>query len=407
MVSRAALVGLLTLLTIARCSSSSLSGSKQREFVPEFAVMHNEPNEQTLHKSEASLEGALLRKAVPMEEYKSKMHAAGVAFDRVLEDRDEQDENQDVANGDDYYIDEDNMYSFSGWSLKYAKCQAIQRFSEQAVQNGEYSALVTDDVVILRLCPRKVCSTSSQYGCHYNFAEYAIGLSDYLRIMLKYTLDKRRNLCKFCQACDNQRQLQGDEDEEDDLDEEGEEEEDQNEEGEAEADGDDYYRMDDDKVTNGGGGGQTNSGGYSDCDTYQETCGEMGDWCDGENDDGVYLDIPDYLDYLDCVAVNGQGNYAGQAYWVRPYCDPSSEIIRMHLFTDPYCSQVTKEINLNDFSGMYFQSSMFEDYYSGICIDCSESVSITTSRLNVFFSLPKLNFFHSMSPELSSVLQLG
>lgn len=49
----------------------------------------------------------------------------------------------------------------------------------------------------------------------------------------------------------------------------------------------------------------------------------------------------------------------------------------MAIFYDPYCSQYAgADVNLREFSGIKFKSSMFADYYSGSCIDCSESVSI-------------------------------
>ena len=47
---------------------------------------------------------------------------------------------------------------------------------------------MTDDIVILRLCPTSSCSSDKDYGCTYNFSEYAIELSDYVRIMLRYQM---------------------------------------------------------------------------------------------------------------------------------------------------------------------------------------------------------------------------
>ena len=110
---------------------------------------------------------------------------------------------------DDYLTSEDSRFSFQGYSLKYVKCQTIKRFSEDAVKNGEYSAMVADDLVILRLCPYKTCSESKQYGCYYNYAEYALNLSDYIKVMLRYTMEKKENLCTYCQTCNNRR-LEGD-----------------------------------------------------------------------------------------------------------------------------------------------------------------------------------------------------
>jgi hypothetical protein len=381
MVWRTAFVCLLVLVNLSFIAGASFEQDVVRRAEQGLRFLRQGVGNEML-----SIQDSLLSKAVPLEEYKAKLEASGAKLRELDEDGD----------NDDYYMDEDDMYSFSGWSMKYSKCQAIQRFSEDAVQNGEYSALVIDDVVILRLCPKRVCSSSSQSGCHYNYAEYAIGLSEYLKIMLHYKLDKKRNLCNFCASCGNNRRLdeedEGEEDEEEDSGDEEEDDEEEEEEDEEEQDnqnddanaaaGDDYY-ADNDDYYNGDDGGNNNDDYCGDCCTYQQDCYDIASWCDAESDDGVYLDILDYLDYLDCVQIDGQGNYDGVQYWVRPYCDASKGVIKMHLFSDPYCSQALKEVNLNDFSGMYFQSSMFEDFYSGECIDCSESVSPFTLLLYV------------------------
>lgn len=379
MTIRMVLLGLLLVISLSLSGAASFERDVVRRVEQSTRFLRQRASEEF-----SSIQDSLLGKAIPLEEYKAKLEASGAT---LVEGRELEDKEND---GDDYYMDEDSMYSFSGWSLKYSKCQAIQHFSEAAVQNGEYSALVIDDVVILRLCPRRVCSSSSKSGCHYNYAEYAIGLSEYLKIMLHYKLDKKRNLCNFCASCGNRRldedrdEEEGEQEEEEDREEEDNEDEGQEDEKEEENQGednnnnnaaanDDYYAANDDGYNDDGG--NTDDGGCGDCCTYQQDCYDIANWCDAESDDGVYLDILDYLDYLDCVQLEGQGNYEGDAYWVRPYCDASKGVIKMHLFQDPYCSQALKEVNLNDFSGMYFQSSMFEDFYSGKCIDCSESVS--------------------------------
>ena len=394
---RSALFGLLVALTISLITASSFERDVILRVQQGARFLRQKASNEFL-----SIQDALLSKALPLEEFKAQLEASGAAL-RELEEGGAED-------GDDYYMDEDDMYSFSGWALKYSKCQAIQRFSEDAVQNGEYSALVTDDVVILRLCPKRVCSSSSKSGCHYNYAEYAIGLSEYLKIMLHYKLDKKRNLCNFCASCGQRRLEEGKENEDNEEEDNREGDEEQNNEEQqdqeveqnnednqedANAAGDDaYYQMDNDDGYNDDGG-NNDDGGCGNCCKYEQDCYDIASWCDGESDDGVYLDILDYLDYLDCVEIEGQGNYAGSAYWVRPYCDASKGVIKMHLFSDPYCSQALKEVNLNDFSGMYFQSSMFEDFYSGECIDCSESVSrVCLYHFFVDVSTATLTGFH-------------
>ena len=345
---------------------------------------------------------------------------------RRVEEKDDNDNDDD-----DYFVDE--MYSLSGYSLKYAKCQAIQRFSEEAIQNGEYSPMVKDDIVILRLCPTSQCSSSKQFGCHYNYAEYAIGVSDYVRIMVRYTVEKKKNLCNFCAGCnggnnngnnDGGRKLEGDDEGENDRDNEDENDRDNEEEGDNDRDeeenngsqdgdendedgegfdDDDYYKADDDGGDGGGGGDDNNDdeggnadqgdddGGYGYCNTYADDCADAYNWCNGQNDDDTgYLDYMDYLDYVDCVKVEGQDNYGDAAYWIKPRCNPYTGAILMSIFYDPYCSQYAgDEVNLREFSGIYFRSSMFEDYYAGTCIDCSESVRCVLTSSSELYWQPK------------------
>ena len=161
----------------------------------------------------------LLQKAVPLASISSSRSQRGSsAADSVPEYmhmfRSLEEGNKD--DNDDYFMDEADMLDFSGFSIKYAKCQTIQRFSEDAIKNGEYSAMVKDDIVILRLCPNSQCSPNKQYGCRYNYLEYAIGVADYVTFMLKYTIDKKNKMCTFCQGCgysnnnkNNQRRREG------------------------------------------------------------------------------------------------------------------------------------------------------------------------------------------------------
>lgn len=156
--------------------------------------------EQRLRLGHSQVEGGTLH-----DELLSRATLVTPELRRRLDDRNK---GQNGA-ADDYYVADEYKYSFQGYSLKYAKCQTIKRFSEDAIKNGEYSAMVSDDIVILRLCPYQSCSSAKQFGCYYNFAEYAIGLGDYLKVMLKYRIDKNSNLCSFCATCESRRLEQG------------------------------------------------------------------------------------------------------------------------------------------------------------------------------------------------------
>mmetsp|Transcript_20336 Transcript_20336/g.30958 ORF Transcript_20336/g.30958 Transcript_20336/m.30958 type:complete len:417 (-) Transcript_20336:86-1336(-) len=265
-------------------------------------------------------------------------------------------------------MNEDYMYSFDGYSLKYVTCQPIQRFSQGAAQNGEFSALVTDDIVLLRLCPYRQCTQTAKYGCKSGYGEYAINLSDYLSAMMRYEADKRKNLCNFCAACSRRYRRLDQADAVDD--------------GWADDDDDFYKYIEDDENVDDGGANQaaaandddTDDNCYEFCQDYYDTCrnGRNGNGNGNNNnqdDDNYGLDYEDYLDYMYCKEEEGDNEF----YWVSPRCSTSTNAITMGIFFDPYCSLYAgSEVNVNEFTGMSFQNSIFESMYSGECIPCSK-----------------------------------
>ena len=141
---------------------------------------------------------------------------------------------------------------------------------------------------------------------------------------------------------------------------------------------------------NGGGGGDDEAAAAAaaateevnsqmeDCITYADACAAADNSCSGGSDDDVgYLGYKDYMNYLECTKVEGKDKYGANTYfWIRPRCDTSASSISMSIFYDPYCSQYAGgEVNLLEFSGIKFKRTMFSDFYSGACVDCSESVS--------------------------------
>lgn len=275
-----------------------------------------------------------------------------------------------LEENDDFYAIE-NAYSFTGYSLKYTKCQPVQYFSSDAIAAGEHSPMITEDIVLLRLCPS--CGSSNSLGCHYNYADYAITVSEYVRILLKYDSIKHETACDYCQACGyvnqnddndgaNRRNLeQEDNDDQQQQQNQNEDQQDQNE--------DDYYQEEQ---------GDENNNNYEDCSMVDSICPNY--TCD-ENDqqeENTYLNYEGYLDYLDCVQVD----YNGYAYFVRPRCDGDSGSIKMAVFYDNYCgSYAGGEVSVKDL-GLGFREGFFQNYYSGDCIDCSESNTAPFYNLN-------------------------
>ena len=355
-------------------------------------VVQHQPRKQRQLQRQEVLNDALLAKAVPLETYKANLRARGLsvpeelkldssntpAFMRAL----------DEGDGDDYYIDENYMYSFDGYSLKYGKCQPVQSFSEEAIEAGEYTPMVTDDIVILRLCPSQFCASSKTFGCTYNYAEYAMDLTDYVRTMIRYSQDREGQLCDYCNYCagnanrrlnedeengENENQADNDEDN-NEQDQNGDNNEQDQENEDADADGNENEEAQDD-------GDQDNNDGnaqqYSDRD-----CGDYLNYCQDEYGNSVcqedqqgggsaYMAIEGYLDYLDCVKIFDDDNYS---YFVRPRCNGSTGAITVGVYYDKFCSNYAgNAVSLKDFN-LGFKETAFKEFYdSSTCIDCSES----------------------------------
>lgn len=264
---------------------------------------------------------------------------------------------------DDFYVDYSEMYSFSGYSMKYVKCQPVQYFSEDALAAGEHSPMITQDIVMLRLCPAKSCTASQQYGCHYNYAEYAIAMSDYLTVLLKYRAKRRDSLCAYCAACGVVYQGNSEEDAA------GGERRRRLEDGAAEEDAADEAAAEDE--ANNQEQQQQQNAAY-DC-TYVDTyCYDYDNECGSGEDgdpDGYLMAYEDYLDYLTCTEVR----YNDHAYFVRPRCDGYKGSIKMDVFYDTYCVQYAgNDVSIKSL-GMGFREGIFTEFYNGTCVDCTKT----------------------------------
>ena len=408
-----ALVGLLA--SVSSASASSFHAD---------VVRRTHAHKNTLRKQRV-VNDELLEKAIPVEEYEKKY---GVTLNRQLQEN--------------YEMDENDMYSFSGYSLTFAKCQPVQYFSDEAVEMGSYSPMITEDIVVLRLCPTNACSDSKEYGCYYNYAEYAIELEDYMNIMLRYAAQKKEYMCQYCNDClgggnrrrledaqdqadggqedanenqqndgeqqdeqqqdeqqnyDEQQQQEQQQEDQDNGDQQQQDEYNQQQEEDAAAAGDDavdeqandYY---DDNAEDGQGDDYYKyaCGGWDTyCSDYAEVCVE-----DENNGGNQYMDYEEYLNYLECTEVE----YNGGRYYVKPRCDGSKNTIKMTVHYDAYCMQASgNEMSIKNF-GLGMRDSTFQDFYSGNCVDCSESVS---SEIANFFLRPRCTdtsfIFHFLS----------
>jgi hypothetical protein len=352
--------GLISFLVAVSPAWASFEGDVVRR------SQHSNSNRRNL------LNNALLDVALPLADYEN---LTGIQLsDRRLQQ------------GDDFAtVDGNAAYSLTGYSMKYSKCQPVQHFSEDALKAGEVSPMVTDDIVILRLCPQKSCSTSESYGCHYNYAEFALTLSEYTTIMLKYSAYERDSVCDWCATCienaGRQRRLANDD-------------------VNAAAAGDDanqgavgddaahQAKNNDDAAANAAQGDDAGHGQQQqqqdddaevmvdDKYVYQGSCQDFDTYCSDyasqcQNTDDAYLDYEGYLDYMDCSEVR----YNGYAYFLKPVCDASSGAIKMAVYYDTYCIQSAgSDVSIKNL-GLGFKDGFFEKFYSSSCLDCSASVS--------------------------------
>ena len=297
---------------------------------------------RTRSSAQNVLNDNLLEKAVPLDKYEKGINAKGLY---LRGDGSRRVEDAEYENEDDYYVNEYNYVNYTDYSFKYAKCQPVQRFSQSAVEAGEYSPMVVNDIVILRLCPSSYCSDERAYGCSTDYIEYAIELTDYVRIMLRYEMDKTEQLCSWCEFCAGNQRRGGTYytyDEYGNLVQE-------------------YIADDDDTYAN------------SDCTDYGTSCFDqynqtICDDNDNNGDDGSYtMSLEEYMNVIGCTQVNG-------GYFLRPRCDAYAESLTMGVYHDKFCAHYAgNEISINSF-GLGINVTYFDEFGKNAgCQDCSES----------------------------------
>lgn len=315
------------------------------------------------------------------------------------EDEEDEEEEEEEKTFEDYFAN--NKYGFNDYSLRYATCQKVQRFNSAAIQNGANSAMTFNDIVLLRMCPKRRCSSGSgqtgTYGCSTGYGEYVIELEEYVDVYLRYQYDKMRNLCSFCTDCGyyngrkrrrRHRTRRMDENVDDG--------------------GDDFYAyVDDDNADDGNADdgnaddGNTDDGNANayyqpedddyyisaECINYNDECSNAADQCgtgyyqdDDDRDDEEKNQYLNLLNYVGCKQIeqdeDGDDDGDGDGMYLNPYCDPESGTIIMGIFYDSYCSEYAGDsIDVSNYVGVNFDNDLFSNAYSQECLECTQSVS--------------------------------
>lgn len=256
---------------------------------------------------------------------------------------------------DDDFYNLEHQFEFKGYSLHYAKCAKVQRFSPDAVQQGEYSSMATDNIVILRLCPKGSCNSSSKYGCSSGYGEYAIDLNDYMTAIVKYENEKEQRLCEFCDNCNFGSSN-----------------------AVASSTAQSYSYADDDTSANGqrnlGSSYFTSKDGTirlfdkNTCYAYSNKCKNQ---CASDySSSGQYKN---YMNYIGCQKVSAQD---GKDYWVSPTCNTSYNQVSLGVYYDNQCEvDASDSISVDYLLSDSYDSSSFGSMAKITCTDCSENVS--------------------------------
>lgn len=268
---------------------------------------------------------------------------------------------------DDDFYNLDDIFDFNGYSLHYGKCAKVQRFSPYAVQQGEYSSMVTDNIVILRLCPKSSCRSSSKYGCSSGYGEYAIDLNDYITAIAKYENDKEQKFCEFCSACGydsasaaaysssqstssyGQRHL-----------------------------GNSYFQSKD---------GTSRLYSSSTCYTYSNQCESQ---CSSYY--SKFGEYKNYLNYIGCQKVQSQD---GRSFWVSPTCDTSYNKVTLGVYYDNQCEvDASDSISIKYLLSNSIDLDSFASMAKITCAECEESVSYLVPWKEIYFVIRILTICH-------------
>eukprot|EP00592_Proboscia_alata_P009976 CAMPEP_0194355436 /NCGR_PEP_ID=MMETSP0174-20130528/3344_1 /TAXON_ID=216777 /ORGANISM="Proboscia alata, Strain PI-D3" /LENGTH=579 /DNA_ID=CAMNT_0039124711 /DNA_START=89 /DNA_END=1828 /DNA_ORIENTATION=+ len=335
----------------------------------------------------------------------------------------------DDDGNDDYFDDVNQQYNnfqfnVTNYSLKYARCQMIQSYSDEYGQEEfAQTVLKRQTFVVFRFCNTDYCSSNQMFGCDMDYGEYLIDLNDYLGVMQQYNEERKEAYCEYCEECmeleDADDDAAADEEEAEDEEEEAEEEEEEEEEEEDAGDDAGRRRLDegdeagddggdeagddagdeagDDAGDAGDDGGDAADDGDAAgddaadagddavaagddaaaaaaddgnvehaCEAYDQ-CYNYQDTCEADNDDAV-----DYDDLLQC-AEYAYGDDDGQVYYVGPTCASDGVSIQLGVFADQDCSEYVEGIDVENLIGMDLAEDGFGDYYQNSCISCRES----------------------------------
>ena len=217
----------------------------------------------------------------------------------------------------------------ASYELKFHQCQFVKTWSDELAEKGDDydTVLETQRFAIFRLCPSGTCSS-----CTSAFGEYLIDLDSYLQATVQYFQEVQENMC---QACEENCQNDG-----------------QNNEQDANAE-DGGRRLD------------------VDCSTCVDECDKI------ENmEQNGYIDA---TEFLECQMVYDPEDDSIAALYAGPMCASSGTKIKIGIFLDEFCAihDDSKDVEnyLVDGDGYAMKLShalLKNTYATDSCISCTE-----------------------------------
>jgi hypothetical protein len=97
--------------------------------------------------------------------------------------------------------------NLTNYALKYVGCQNIHTYSDELAEDGDSgTVLEMNRFVIIRLCPRDLCSNYNEFGCNSGFGDFVISMEEYLAAMADSYFNQYQEYCETCNYCKKQSQ---------------------------------------------------------------------------------------------------------------------------------------------------------------------------------------------------------
>ena len=274
------------------------------------------------------------------------------------------------------------------YALKYVGCQNIHTYSDELAEEGDSgTVLEMSRFVIIRLCPRDLCSNYNEFGCNSGFGDFVISMEEYLAAMADSYYNQYQEYCETCYYCKKQSQYSY-----------GDDAAAANGDDAAAADGDDAAAADGDDAAAADGddnrreledGDDANGSYYSDdkynadTDADADECANYADVCDS-----YYNVCEDYSkkatnlqDYFEC----SEAVYANSVAYLGPHCRSDGKTIGIGIYDDQYCNNYIGDIvDISSYTGMDIRDDYLKAYYSEECLSCLASVSDASTLIYIF-----------------------